>query len=642
MSLRIIVALSLLLSKYVSANEYDYLKDLDIKYTGDYSFQYENEIPTSKYVLKAPKISKLRDFLRIDPLLFLNMRREKQIINLAEQKVYDARVSQDDQIFKLDEVSSRGYLVSRQLDAIAGPFPIFKYAFSGIATILNLDSLPYFGLAPIKGYGRTEVRYVQEIEDAQNLRRLFIPSEKIEVGRMKVGESISFRTYGGMLLGAGASFFGIGVRAAVVKRGTWETTVQKIGDNKLLVAQLNINIDDENEQNVHNSDLDDLIVKNEPKKEKIYHFKGNKEYIVGIHAGNFASYRKTKSSEIRKSQSFLVDLNDEKAKDAYIQFVKGNTIAINDLAKDEKTESVIPYQAYVEYMEAELKRLRLSIPTLFKYIKTEGDIHTTRNENNHSTQKESLYEYTAYVDHLYKRAAANKQKNKTIAFIGSVNKVKNSDTKELIGNFIYDYSDNKAKTRVANRRIKEFVEFSGVKDANYQFPEKGNVGYFNFNSTITLSDKTTKFLMKMSTDDQIDETLSELSDKVVDAYVHHMREKEDKCQDFDKHDDKQLREQGVMQLDIHEGCLKRLKKRTRENMQNILTSLKKMNIANDAGKSEEFTQHYAEFGKLMLANNFNFQTILNIIKKHDAQIFLTFKGERISQVKKLIKWEEIK
>lgn len=471
------------------------------------------------------------------------------------------------------------------------------------ATGLAAYMIPFVGVAPVGGISAVSERLTNTAAEAKTVNGLGLPRDPSELKMWKNFEKLSYTTEGGVLFVAGVSMAGLNVGANYVANGTWNTEVQKLEASKVYVK-------------VSTGSLNSL--------------------------GTFANATLLQVSTNRfralnKAFSFMFDLKDKAAGEAYRQLLKGNMTLAQKLAVAKNIRSVIPVESSNLKTSGTMRSLHFGIP-LLNITSTKGNIVSAEMSDYHPDQTHIEADYGIYLKERDSRFLAAKT-HYTYGFYGSAftSQAKNQEAERgHFGMVGWSYKTTDVDQEKLEKAIHKLVNQTGLHNelsVNVSGGHK-NKGNASIEFSLKIDDQATRLLMDLIA--QKDGPAE--FDRIAQGFISSVFGADAKSPEatavlndlLDEYAPQNDANHSLTSRETRKAhAQKRLLKETAEGMGDMKQALAQMLVSGQAGNRKQFVVDYAAFGKAMLKNQFTFQTAFNLIKGRGVSARYTISGEQI-------------
>ncbi len=532
----------------------------------------------------------------LEPILFFDYDKGRKVINLTPNAEVTASIMPSSEL-RMGSLSvnltpasdEKGYRVEQYKRWAAGLGLALTMQFSNATQFVALFKA-YAGVLPVRGSMVRAERFAPTKKAIKELPPVKIPYKATDIDSWTIGDKVAFETSGGMMYAAGISFAGIGIGPTYVTMGRWLVEVDKMDDKKVLVQ-------------INNTKIKAL----------------NK--AIGFY---MVTASKAEMKSVDRSFSFMFDLSDPKAAEAYEDLLRGNVLGSQNLAADERVHSVLRFE---DIKSETLKRVRarsLALPFAYNVV-SRSKIQSVAHKEYHPDQSQTDITYGVYQLNRDVRLFS-KHRNRQIAFYGAQYQTTYRDGKKEdghFGQFIWNYQNDHTKAPYLRGEIKKLIRKTGLRnELDTKVSGNGYLGYVNLNAVLTIPKETTNLLIDMATDENKSWGFNKLADAYIANYFKEGRDDNDVCRSYQ---------------DDLSTCQTEMVKRTNRSLKLMKMNLKKMGqLRNTDPKA--FTKAYASFGEAMLNNQFTFQVVFSLIKGRGASLGYQVLGEKLSYMAKSYDW----
>ena len=415
------------------------------------------------------------------------------------------------------------------------------------------------GLMPMKGTEVSSVRYASNLSLAKSLKGYKkAPEDVTELYQWQIGDSITYQSKGGLIFVAGTGFGFPGLTATSLAQGTWEVHVEKVSKSKVYVK-------------ITKSKLHALSMS-----------AGSGLAAVGLHQFKNAD----------DGFSYLLDLQNEEARKVYMDLVRGNVTAAQNLSSPQsQSPSAIPAVQKVENFKRFSKGKGISfffgLPIFLNVTKSENKIQSLSVTDFLIDQSKvkaqfGIYDLTVQTKALGIHTVISK------AFYGVkylISDLKTSVAKEKgeFGRFSWVYQDDRGSTRTLKNSLVALIDQTGFDQLNLAIPQtSAGLDFTNLSLNLKMNSDNTRLV----SDRFARMSKSDLKDWATKRAEHAYSLKGDSlC---------------TLSSESQTSCEQLLVSETvygAKKMQETLEEMKKK-----AGNDASYTKAFAEFGKLAMTN----------------------------------------
>ena len=445
------------------------------------------------------------------------------------------------------------------------------------------------GLMPMHGTEISSVRYASTLAEAQAMEGYKqAPQEITQVRSMKAGESVTYKTKGGVIFlgSAGISFAGVNVTS--LAQGIWETYVEKVDARQVYVK-------------ITQSELNALSV-------------GTSLGLAQIGVQNF------KNTD--DGFSYLMDMNDVEAAKVYYDLVRGN-VAAAQLAAEKLSQKVSLTAPVVQKIET-FKRISkgkastffFGLPIVLNASTSKSKIESFSTTDIHLDNARVEAQFGIYDLTTVTKAFSSHTTN-TRGFYGVRYKGSDLKTGQLreqgeMGQFTWMAQDDKTSMRSYLFSLNQIIAETGLDMAQLRMPEKFvDLGFSNITVNMTLGHENTQRILAKGRSMQKASFVKWSQDRTSWMYA---RKGNALC---------------TKQLPEGTDCLTALTNETTYAAKKMQAALDKMaaNYSNDV----EYTKAYAEFGQHALTNQVTLGMAMSLAGDGVQVVFAT-EGTMFTQV----------
>lgn len=327
------------------------------------------------------------------------------------------------------------------------------------------------GALPIFGKGVISERYVSSYDEAKNLPAPYIPKSADEVDYWADGDSISYRTEGGVALFAGAQYAGVGVGVPVYIKGEWGVYLQKLSKNHFLYSIHRIRM-------IHASALFGTVFAK-----------------VGPHV----------MAKVKKTYSFKLDLSHNEAREQFKKLMRGSLSQAQKLADDPDAGFIQNFKN-IRYSDKGIGyRAILGFPIFIRRIWAMNNVDSKTHEYSFDDDKDArVYEHIydkyntfRHIRNFFKKENRHKKfkhSNRHRIATGQV-RVQTETSREYKGEIGWSYTNDVADKKNLKGALKRLKRFTGLSD-EIDLDWKGDkrLGFVGLFFKLSLDRESLKFL----------------------------------------------------------------------------------------------------------------------------------------------------
>ncbi len=516
----------------------------------------------------------LNDFqTKLSPSYFADFEMSRRIINLTESNSATRSLVVGDH--------SAGFQVVDNFEISGGIGPAMSFWFNnGTGIRSNLQAS--VGLLPSKGRTVSTIRFAPNKEAISRLKRwVSAPTKASDLRGWTTGDSVTYSSEGGIEFSAAVTYGPAIAVLSVSATGDFTTYVEKIDDKNFLV------------------DLSATKVK-----------------TASASAGlSVAALAASHAKSLTNGLSFMVDASTEQGAKAYEDLVRGNVLAVQELVKQGRMNSVRPWEKYRVPQVADYLSFSIGVPILLKMSWSRGKLYkyndTTRLHDG-TTVKTN---YGIYVKESELKVI-RKKKTKAGGFYGVAFDATNADGSKMSGKFgqyIYAYTSNKSDSDGLRSAVRSVIRRTGLRNTlNVNVPE-GAKGANQLMLAVDITDEQTDRLMELaatSTEQKFVDTALRLhSDYFAKGDVDGL------CRN---------------ETDQMEECIDGYAREAQSGAERMHEYLIVMGAEYRARRNAEFAAAFAKFGRGMIQNQFTFQTVFELAGGV-SNIEYTIQGANVSR-----------
>ena len=447
--------------------------------------------------------------------------------------------------------------------------------------------------------GKEVVRKVRNSSEIEKLPKAKIPFnlKTLRKSLPRLGDKMGFFVQGGVTIG-GSSMFGLtmSAKARFLVSGEWEVIILRIGPTRIKATLKKVSI---------------LGVKGEA---------GPLFSKLG------AKYIRNKLKHI----SFEYDLGNETGIKLFKGFMRGKAIDSEEFLKNNPNSTIVKRDNHGVFI-TKSKGLfaKMSIPSIFAVGSSYSveDVFSSEYLNKKNKMVEArfgIYKYQSYVSSsLTSRNIERTKKGnvkRTKMFLGQVLGKGTTDNVDYAANIKFQFNGTNYNKRQFNSELKKIIRWTGLeKEFKLEMPEKVKHRYLQVDLDILISNYAIRDLLENFENYKP----SKWKGLALDSLTNYFRKDNDYL--------------GICPQNWGTIiCKKFVKLRTSQSMDEIYKLLQKMRKNLKKGKMEEFTKHYASFGKNVLYSPFTYRTLIWVMRKYPIQAVLTARGQDIKFHQKIV------
>ncbi len=330
------------------------------------------------------------------------------------------------------------------------------------------------GIMPMKGTEVSSVRYFHSLAAAKATPGYkSAPLDVTKIYKWQVGDSVTYKSKGGVIYVGGLGLGLAGLNAAKVAQGTWETHVEKIDTNRVYVK-------------LTNSELDSLS--------------------VGTGAA-LAAASITDFSNADDGFSYSIDLESEVGRKVYQDLVRGNVTAAEQRASQAQlspeSAEVMKVEKFKRRSKGEGKSFFVGLPIILNATNSENkiqshDVTDMLVENSKIDAQFGVYNFSTRTRAFGTHTTVSK------GFQGAkytTSDIKTSEVKENgeFGRFTWVYEDDNSSMRTLYRNMESLLQDTGLNQVKVAIPNVGgDLDFTNMTLNITMTSANTARLKNSS------------------------------------------------------------------------------------------------------------------------------------------------
>lgn len=427
---------------------------------------------------------------------------------------------------------------------------------------------------PIFGRSVTAERFVASHHDAKKLPKPYIPKKAKEVDKWAIGDSLSYKTKGGIYLVAGAQYAATGVFVPLQLEGDWGVFLQKISET-----------------------------------EYIYSIKRLALINASILFGNilFGKAGPNIMKQIQKTYSFKLDLSEKKARKQFRRLMRGRLARAQKLANDPEVTYIQNFKKMRHVTRSIGLRARYGFPIVLQRswgIKKSAE---KISEFSYETQnKKYIYEhsYDKYGQLKHLRNIL-KKKNRHHKFRHSarhkmaIGRITEGSPESMMGEITWTYSNDVARKRNLSRSLKRLKHFTGLGDKlHVKWNGDKYMGFLALQFKLPIDKAALEFLYEKLSDPRELKALQESSDTLLANYFASKDDPSHLCR-FKR---------------FRKACVARFKSRTHRGVHHLSKELKTLFAKDHSPK--ETAKIVSNISRYMSYSPFVLQSVMKLSSFH--------------------------
>lgn len=419
----------------------------------------------------------------------------------------------------------------------------------------------YVGVTPQVGFETESVRYALTLQKAQALGgRWRVPAQASDLNVWDVGDSIAFTGRGGVLFSAAVGSGPVGVGAAKLAMGTWETFVEKVANDRVYVK----------------STLGKL-----------------KNFSLFLD-GTLINLKLQQFQFADDGFSFLFDLTTEIGRRSYEDMIRGNIIAAERWTDEKPANFVerVPVQKVETFRTVTTGKMvskNFSIPLIWDQTYSIGRVQVFNTSEMHIGRNTTRVHYGIFSENK-KNQFWQRRREVDFMFYGAHYDVKNWDTqaqlKSFFGTYSYSFKQEDSNRLRLTAGIQGLLKKTGLEVLRVNVPDK-QLSYTGLEFNVNFEEANTLRMVALAQQLSLDQFI-DLSTDQIHAYFHQKKDPYGYCPG------------GVSSF-----CVNKVVRQTAEAASLMYFSLRKMNQLRNTD-SKAFSAAYGRFGEGMAENLFTF------------------------------------
>ncbi len=416
--------------------------------------------PTAPLAPKKEESQKRRLRAKIEPLFFIDFDYGTGIIAIENETPAQKGFAPSLQLTE----NAPLYQKISYLSLDAGVGAVTKLYFEN-ASGLAAKWFGVIGITKTVGEEISSVRYAKTLKEAEEMDGYrTAPLEVTDIYPWKNGESVTFKSKGGVVFFGVTGFGAAGISMAKVAQGAWETYVEKIDASNVYVK-------------LTNTSLKALAVN------------GNAG-MVGLSVNEF------KSAD--DGFSYKLNLENEVARKVYHDLLRGNVAAAEVLAK--QTSAVQKIENFKRVTKSKGLSLFIGVPIFLNASSSENKVEVVNNadliiDNEKVNSTIGIYDFTIQTRALNAHTLTSK------GFYGvryNVSDLTSTNVKERgeFGRFSWIYQDDHSSGHTVTQMLKNLYDATGLDQLRINLPaEAKDMDFTNVTVDITFDGTKTNDLM---------------------------------------------------------------------------------------------------------------------------------------------------
>lgn len=429
---------------------------------------------------------------------------------------------------------------------------------------LSREWWTYVGLIPLIGKESRSVKFHRGLSEARATRGYrAVPTVARSLDSWSTGDSLTYRSRGGLLFAAGAGLGAIGVGSTALAQGSWEIAIEKITRDKVYV-------------------------------------KITREQIHSLSFSVGAALVQAAVTDFRESDkgfSFLFDLRSETGCKGYEDMIRGNVLAAETLALREiavpleqaGTAKIVSFQTLGG---GRLFSSQQGFPGIWFRQRTRGQISSFSSAEFPLKNKNAQVHYGVYSQSK-RLLFLSKHRETEQVFYGVHYAVKSpKETHQgRFGQFHFLHTNDATSARKFEKVLRELIKLTGIEEFAKDSPARA-LGYVGIDFETTFNQENTQRLMIAAQTRDADYFVG-----IGDRYLKAYRQRGDPF--------------NHCLGPVLPGCRRHLQEESFAALQTMHHALRTMALAQDRDPVA-FTEAYAKFGEAFGKNHITFRSALEL------------------------------
>lgn len=531
--------------------------------SGNYRCNKEEECEKNFVFYSVADTEELQHQLR--PLFHLNFDYGTYIVNLTPQFFSPLQDSKSQAVPSLvfgDFTKGFQKTVFGQLELGLGAQISFWYDnFPNVAKI----HWSYVGVTPLIGFETESIRYASNLKKAQALGgRWKVPAKASDLDVWDVGDTIAFAGRGGVLFSAGTGVGPVGVGAAKLAVGTWETFVEKVEKDKVYVKS------SRGQLKSFSMFVDALVV-------------NLKLQLFDSADDGF---------------SFLFDLTTEAGRKTYEDVIRGNVLAAERWTQEKPMNfvervPVLKVETFRTVSTGKMVNRNFSIPLIWDRTYSKGKVQVFNTSDMYIDRNTARVHYGIFSENE-KSQFWQRSREVDFMFYGAKYAVEKWDSKarmtSAFGTYSYSFKQEDSNKRRLTSGIQNLIKKTGLEILRVQVPDR-KLGYTGFEFNVNFEEVHTRRLMELAQRISLDRFIALSTDQIFSYFY----------QSMDPY--------GYCSGGVSQSCVNEIVQQTSVAVGKMYSSLRKMNQFQNTD-FKAFSAAYGNFGEGMAENLFTFKTAM--------------------------------
>jgi hypothetical protein len=335
-----------------------------------------------------------------------------------------------------------------------------------------------------------------------------------------------------------------------------------------------------------------------------------------------ASMSLSRMKQLASGFGYIMDVSDEAGAEAYEEAMKGNLLAVEELALDMTKAGVAQkVDSTSMILEGSTRSMGIATPILpiahFRSSKSRMYEHTDKLFFENGVQ--TTTKYGVFVKEQDGKLGLN-HRNVLQAFYGGVAIARDSKgktlDKNLVGQFVYKYESDNSTSKKLDRNLKILAKKTMLNNlTNLALPSSGKLGYMKVNLGVQFPESFSKALVIANNRAGGLKRFTRAADAAIARVFNTRGMKSDYCNDNE----------------TEKRCKRRLERGVKKTFEKIRTALWTMKAES---YEKNYVKEFAKFGEHVWSNPFVFAAFTQQGRSCGMRIKFEVTGERVSKYNK--------
>lgn len=449
------------------------------------------------------------------------------------------------------------------------------------------------GLAPITGRQMLVRQYVDNEKLLEAMPKRGIPSDSNEFYSWVNGDSVLYESSGGAVFLGSAGIPFVSADGTIISKSDWRTYIEKIDDSHVYVSMQ----------------------------------KSKTETAVAFTGAGLTTLSASQFETAGTGFSFVFNIDDNKAAEAYTHMINGHIVPAQELAADRLETSVVHANDLTYLMTGRSFNMFFGVPFVY-FSSSRGTSHQFTNVENHINGLQTTTDYGIYAREINNRLIS-RHKNLIRSFTAGIAKTRDAQTGKVVeedvsATFLWQYEKDRTRVRDFNNAIQLLIQDTGLEQQTaLRASDRNHLGYSRIKLEFTMDAAYVKQLMALSQTRSGFTTMGNQVMRNLESYLR-VGDRYKLCNQQNESD--------------RDRCQQGLRSETRRAFTRIQNNFQVMNRTYGTD-SKAFAEAFAQVGRYMMTNQFTLQPFLQAAESCGGKLGYEVSGERISRVSSLSTWE---